>query len=496
MPTPFKQRVAVALKDPYLRATLARSTGILRRDRLAAFPTPADFAALQAAAQAVRRRTLLNLPALLEQLEAQVVGSGGVVFWAEDAAAANAYIAGLVQGSGSTGSGEQRHRFSRVLKSGSVLSQEIGLVAALEAAGAQVVDLQLGDYIAQLAGEPPSHPVFPIIHKRKEDVSALLQEKLDLPETIDVQVMASMARFRLRRAALSAQIGVVEATLAVAETGALALATTSGHDRLMSALPPVLVVLMAMTDVAPTLADLALLTTALEHSAAGPATFRSLSLLRGPARPGEGDGPQQLHLVIVDNGRSELLATGYGEALACIRCGACLNACPVYQTIGGQAYGGAPAGPIGAVVLPLLPAPPPASPPSAKAAPKLPRMARHTAPSADLPHASTLCGACAEVCPVGIDLPRLLVQMRSDQHRSGRAATGPQRSLRLWLWAAGDVSRYRRLGRIAAAAGALLARPGVRRLPLPWAGWMTSRDLPAPARRTFHDRWEERQRRG
>jgi L-lactate dehydrogenase complex protein LldF len=474
---------------------------LLRRWRSAAFQPPDSFALLQARARSVRLAALAHLPDLLERLEAQITAAGGVVYWAEDAAAANAYIVNLAQQQVAVTALGQRSRPCRVVKSGSSLSAEIGLTAALRAADAQVVDLALGDYIVQLADEPGSHFAFPAIHKRKEDVAALFREQLDMPETLDVQAMASMARFRQRRALHQADLAISEVTLAAAQTGTLALATASGSERLAVSLPRVHVALMGISDVVADLDELFTLLEAAARSAVGQPLARSITLLNGPACAEDPEGPQQLHLVIVDNGRSELTQSqrGYGEALACIRCGACANACPVYQEVGGQAYGGVKAGPIGAVMIPLLPAVPvPGAQPGKRQRRSQPRALPdplRATPFADLPWASTLCGACAAVCPVGIDIPRLLLQLRSDLTEAGRMPASGRAVARLWVWAMRAPVRYRLLARVLAASGGLPGwQPSNRRLTTPKQGRMGGRTLPPPARRPFRERWRQRQR--
>lgn len=480
--TTFQRRAAAALENASLRATLARSMGLLRRWRADAFQPPHSFEDLQARARAARLGALRRLPELLDQLEARVTAAGGTVFWAEDAAAANAYIVNLAQQQVAVTALGQHPRPCRVVKSGSALSSEIGLAAALQAAGAQMVDVALGDYIVQLAAEPGSHPVFTAVHKRKEDVAALFLDKLDMPETLDVQVMASMARFKQRRALAQADLAITEVTLAAAQTGSLALATTSGSERLAVALPRVHVALLGINDVVADLRELFFLLEALARSAAGHPWPRSITLLHGPAAAGDSEGPEQLHLVLIDNGRSQLLARGYGEMLACIRCGACANVCPVYQEVGGQAYGDLHglAGPTGAVVIPLLPArPAPGGPPPAHRgrSPALPGLAP-SVPHADLPWASTLCGACADVCPVGINIPRWLVRARHDLAATGHMPRRGRSAARLWLWAMRHPGRYPILRRV------LRANAALRR----------SSNLPPPAERSFRERWQQRTR--
>lgn len=475
----FNHRAANALADDALRTTLTRSTGILRQARVAGFEDTAPFSQLQAAARDVRQDALSRLPALLQELDSQARARGVEVFWAVDAAAANRYIAGLADA----------RRVRHVVRSHAAVVEEIGLDAALAEAGVGVTHTQVGDYILHLAGDAPSHDTYPALHRRKEDVAALFEEKLDVPPTLDIQALAGVVRFKLRRPILEAALSVSGVAMAVAETGTLALASDSGDDRLAIAAAPIHVALMGIEQVTARLDDLALLLPLLARSASGQPLASHITLLDGPLPAGAADGPRELHLILLDNGRSDLLRWGYGEALACIRCGACQNACPVYREIGGHAYSDRDSGPIGSIFLPLLPAPPvqaapglwrtalrsqralpaPAAIPAEPPAPPL-----RATPFADLPRASTLCGACAVVCPVGIDIPRVLVRLRAELSDAGASSTRERLLRRVYGWAMQDVTRYCRMHRI-------LRRRNVL------AGW------PEPAHRTFRERWQERQ---
>lgn len=497
----FRQHSQATLDDPHVRRTLARSLGHLRRQRMGAFDGTTGFHLLREAARAVRQQTLADLPQLLEQLEAQLVANGVVVHWAEDAAAANRYVLALAEQAGRSG------RPGRVVKSRSSTAEEIGLRPALEAAGVPVTETQLGDYILQLAGEPASHPVYPVLHKRKEDVAALFEEKLDMPQTLDVQVIAGMARFKQRREFLQADVGVFGVNFAVAETGTLAVITDGGNDRLLGALARVQVGLMGIDKVVPTLEDLFLLAQLQVRSGTGRPMGNYVNLINGPARTGDPDGPAELHLVLLDNGRSRIMELGYGEALACIRCSACLNVCPVFQEVGGQAYGAAYAGPIGSVLIPLLPAPPrpvmhDATPGSGRLSARRPRAGSaeltgdqsplRDTPFVDLPHASTLCGACAEVCPVGIDIPGLLKTLRADVRSTERTSLGRRAAMRVFAWSMASPQRYRWVTRWLARFGRLFGRQRARHLPPPLWGWTRNRDFPLPAGQSFHQSWAKR----
>lgn len=498
----LRTRIASALQDSHLHTTLARSTRRLRRWRQDAFAAGASFGELQAAAQRIRQGTLTNLPALLTQLEAQVTARGGKVHWAEDADAACQTVLELVkQASRRPG---LPGRGTTILHSQGVVSQEIGLLAALEAAGHHVLESQLGHYVVQLAGQPGSHPVLPALHARREDVARLFRERLDMPETLDVEVMGAMARFQLHRELPQANVGIVDAAFAVAETGTVALMSQSGDERLVALAVPVLVVLLGLDQVVATLEELLLLLQVWAQSAVGQSLAGSVSLLSGPARPDEPGGPEQLYLVLVDNGRSELLKSRYRSVLTCIHCGACINACPVYREIGGYTYDYHLSGPIGAVLAPLRPqlSSPISSQESSSRRPWAVWSRRQTrpaltSPTAELPWASTLCGACAEVCPVGIDLPDLLVWLRGDLNQAGHASLFRRLAARFWTWTMADVGRYRWLASWLGWGGRLLGRGPLHRgrLPPPFRGWSRSRDLPLPARQTFRQRWAQREQR-
>ncbi len=497
MPSTFLGRVDDALQNDPLRTTFTRSTSVLNRLRNDGYAQTADFAELQAAARAMREDALGHLPALLQQLEAQVTANGGDVVWAVDAAEASRIVVALAQA----------RRAKTIVRSRSAVAEEIGLDAALEAAGLRVVDTELGDAILQLSGDSASHPVYPALHWRKEQVAALFTEQLDMPETVDIQSLAGMARFTLRSQLLQADMSIGGADLAVAETGTLALAGDSGSDRFGLAVARVHVAVMGIEQVVASVEDLFFLLQLRARSASGAALAGSVTLLDGPARPGDPDGPDELVLVIVDNGRSDLLRWGYGEALACIKCGACVNACPVYREIGGQAYGGQPAGPIGAVVLPLLPMPAPRIPPggqksarfgiptrrlpaTAPASPSVLSTVLRDTPFADLAQASTLCGACGDVCPVGIDIPRLLIRLRGDFHQAGRSTPGQQMGRRLFAWSMASAEHYGRLHRWLVRSARPFGKERIHRLPPPLRSWTQNRDLPPPAQRMFRERWQ------
>ncbi|MEA3337111.1 MAG: LUD domain-containing protein [Chloroflexota bacterium] len=499
MTTDFKRRANEALGDSSLRTTVARSTTLLRRRRQEATAKGTSFEQLQSAARSIRSRNLAHLPDLLAQLEEQVLANGVQVFWAEDAAAANRYIVGLAE----------QHRVRTAVNSQSFLSREMGLASALQAVDVALVETQLGDYILQLSDDRPSHRVFGALHWRKEDVAALFEKKLDMPETLNVQAMSGMVCFKLRKVFAEADLSVGALDFSVAQTGSLVTLSNSGNDRYGYALAPIHVAIMGIDQVVSSLEDVSLLAQVKTRSASGQAMPTYLNLLHRPSRPGDPDGPVEVHLVILDNGRGNLIRWGYGDALGCIGCGACLNACPVYREVGGRAYGGGASGPIGAVTLPLMPMS--SSPAGDEAGDQngrrwfqfpgkqvdCPNVSQSLAsvlgqtPFADLPFASTLCGACADVCPVGIDLPQLLIKLRSDIDGTDRTVKN-QQTRRLYAWATKDSNGYRSATKWLTRLSRPFGRETISHLPPPFHAWVSGSDLPAPAQRSFRERWAER----
>jgi L-lactate dehydrogenase complex protein LldF len=366
-----------------------------------------------------------------------------------------------------------------VVKSKSMTSEEIELNQALEQAGVTPVETDLGEWIVQLAGETPSHIVAPAIHKSREQVAALFSQVTGQElATADIPALTAVARAELRRQFLSAQVGISGVNFAVAETGTLVTVTNEGNARFVTSVPPVHIALMGMEKVVPTLDDLMVLLELLPRSATGQSITSYVQMVSGPRRDGEADGPAALHLVILDAGRSAILGSDFAESLQCLRCGACLNTCPVYRVIGGHAYGGVYSGPIGAVQTPLL---------------------QGVVEYADLPQASTLCGACKDVCPVMIDLPRMLLAHRR-RGAEGRPRTA-KRGERLAFRAYGRLMKRAALYRLAIKGGRLGLRPfqrggRIRRAPGPLKGWTAQRDLPPIATRTFHERREANENRG
>ncbi len=381
----FRQRAAEAIADPRLQGALEGATGRFRQARAAALAELPDADALRDHFKTVRSATLARLADHLETFERNAMGAGAQVHWAADGATACRIVAAIAQ----------QHGVTLAAKSKSMASEEIHLNEALQAAGVEPVETDLGEWIIQLAGDPPYHIVAPAIHKTRHQVaemfSALSGETLPAD---DIPRLTAGARRLLRQRFLAAGMGISGGNLAVAETGSIVLVTNEGNGRMVTSLPRVHVAVVGIEKLAPTWDDAAAWLALLARSGTGQPLSVYTTVITGPRRPGDPDGPEEVHIVLLDNGRSRLLGTEYEEVLQCIRCSACLNICPVYREAGGHAYGNPYSGPIGAVVAPLLFG-----------------LEEYKA----LPHASSLCGACLDVCPARIDLPRMLLALRRDE---------------------------------------------------------------------------------
>ncbi len=459
-----------AVQDVRLRQALRRAGAGFdgARQEAIAEVTPAVWESWREQARRVKEHTIANLDYYLAMLEKNVTAAGGQVHFASDAGQANAIVSQIARNAG----------VRTVTKSKSMVSEELNLNHALETQGIDVFETDLGEYIIQLAEETPSHLVAPALHKTRRQVADLFTEKLGVPYSEDIEEMGRIARAVLRQKFLDADMGISGANFLVAETGSLVIITNEGNGRLCTSAPRIHVGLAGMEKVIPSLSDLAVFLRLLPRSATGQRISSYVSMVTGPRRAADEDGPDEFHLVIVDNGRSRLLADpALRESLYCIRCGACLNVCPVYQRVGGHAYGWVYPGPIGSIVTPGLVG---------------------LAPAKDLPNASTLCGACRDACPVQINIPRMLLHLRRQQAESDDSGqrTASDADALLARGFASVMSRpwLLKLGR---AAGRALARPlakngklGPTRLPL-LSRWTRARDLPIPPPRTFRDIWQD-----
>jgi L-lactate dehydrogenase complex protein LldF len=409
-------------------------------------------------ARRIKEDAIERLDQLLAQLKDKLEARGVKVFFAEDAAQARDYILKVAREGG----------VKRVVKGKSMTTEEIGLNECLENAGIETVETDLGEYIVQLRHEPPSHIITPAIHLSKEDIGRLFADKLGIEYTSDPPALTAVARERLRDKFLSAEMGITGVNFAVAETGTLVVVENEGNGRFCTTAPEIHVAVMGLEKVIPNFDDLSHFLEILARTATGQRLTAYTSLLNGPRGSEDQDGPREMHLVILDNGRTRMLADPVlREALYCLRCGACLNACPVYRHIGGHAYKSAYPGPIGAIVSPSL---------------------FGTAAAGHLPFASTLCGACKDVCPVKIDIPRILLHLRwKVTEGGGEKVAWPEAPARVRA-AAGWFARAARhptMVRVAGRLGALLLRPFaqdgyLRRMPGPFGAWTRVRDFPVP----------------
>ena len=379
--SPLIRTAEHAARNQRLRLVLKRAALHFQGKRTKGFASLLDEDTRKKNARNVRLRTLASLPELLAQLEANVTKAGGTVHWAVDAAEARSIVLDIAK----------QRNVKSVVKGKSMISEEIGLNKALEAGGLEVWETDLGEFIVQLAGEGPSHLIAPAVHMSREDVTRLFAAALG-ETSEDIEELTLIARRVLREKFLAADMGITGANMAVAETGSILLLENEGNIRLSTTCPPVHVAIMSLEKVVAHLDDVAAVLHLLPRSATGQKLSSYASLLTGPRRSGEHDGSKEFHLVILDNGRSKIAADPrLRETLCCVRCGACLNVCPVYQTIGGHSYGWVYSGPIGALLTSQI------GPPEL---------------AEDQPHACTTCGACAEICPVGIDHPELLLKLR------------------------------------------------------------------------------------
>jgi L-lactate dehydrogenase complex protein LldF len=455
----------VALADGNLQRILMKLGDLSSRNALA-WNQLADSSQVRDKARSIKDATLAELDVHLETLEKSVTSRGGHVHFAETGDEACKMILGILQSRGA----------KRVVKSKSMTTEEIHLNKALEKGGIHPVETDFGEYIIQVAGHRPSHIVGPALHLSAKNVADILSPEAGEELPAERVPLAAFARKKLRAEFASADAGITGANFAVAETGTIVLISNEGNARLTVALPKLHIAVMGMEKVIPKLADLPYFLKVLARAATGQRMSIYSSMVTGARREGELDGASEFHLVILDNGRSRILGGPLRESLFCIRCGACLNACPVYRSVGGHSYGGVYAGPIGAVLTPLYDG---------------------LAANHHLPHASSLCGACQAACPVKIAIPDMLIKLREKLHDE---PVGPSKmeSLAYRLWARTLRSpRMYRLGTWMATRtiGRLNRKSGwLRKLPGKLGGWTERRDFPAPAPESFRDWWRKQEK--
>ncbi|AVY93354.1 MULTISPECIES: LutB/LldF family L-lactate oxidation iron-sulfur protein [Microvirgula] len=466
--TAFRSRSHEAVNDPLLRQSFRGAMDFLMSKRAAMFPDEAELQQLRTLGEAIRQRCLAKLPELLETLEANLTRNGVQVHWAETPEEANSIIQGLIA----------RRGGKLAVKGKSMVSEETELNHHLAEHGIEAIESDMGEYIVQLAGEKPSHIIMPAIHKTKEQIAGLFHEHIpDTPYTTDVDELIQIGRHVLRDKYVSADAGISGVNFAVAETGTLCLVENEGNGRMCTTVPPMHIAITGIEKVVELLADVPPLYTLLTRSATGQPVTTYFNMISGPRKPGELDGPEEVHLVLLDNGRSQAYADEQlRKTLQCIRCGACMNHCPVYARVGGHAYGTVYPGPIGEIISPHL---------------------LGLEATASLPTASSLCGACGEVCPVRIPIPDLLIRLRTEAIRDphehpahplrGQGAGRDTRQLaawRLWRFILTSPARYRVFSWLATRFRMLT--------PAKQLGWTQNHVPLKPAARTLSERMANR----
>jgi L-lactate dehydrogenase complex protein LldF len=460
----FKASAKIALKDVSLQKALGNLRDGFPGKRAAAVARMPEFDQLRDQARDLKNHTIENLDFYLEQFESNVIKQGGQVHWALDAQAANQAILEICRNADA----------KTVTKGKSMVSEETGLNDFLEANGIQPVETDLGEYILQLREDHPSHIIAPAIHLNLDDVSEIFSKKHGTERTDDPAALMHEARTMLRKQFVAADVGITGANFCIAETGSTLIVTNEGNGDLTQTLPRVHVVITTIDKIVPTLEDMTLLQRLLARSATGQEFTVYNTLSTGPRQSEDRDGPDEFHVVLLDNGRSEMIGTEFQEMLRCIRCSACMNHCPVYGSVGGHAYGWVYPGPMGSVLTPKL---------------------IGIDKAGHLPNASTFCGKCESVCPVRIPLPKMMRHWREKEFEKHLSPKGFRFGLKTWAWLTRNPRLYRWLTRSSSFGLRLLAgkKGKIQSLPLT-SGWTAWRDLPAPEGKTFMDQWHKQQR--
>lgn len=467
-PSQFKENAVRQLADKDLRAALTKSKGHFTGGRQNAMDRLPEFDALRDQARDIKDHVLENLDFYLETYEENVISSGGTVHWARTAKDAQDIVLEICRSVGATS----------VNKGKSMIGEECDINEALEAAGIRAVETDLGEYIIQIRNERPSHIIAPAVHLTKSQVEQSFREThthLDPDRVLEEPAaLLEEARTVLRKKYFEAEVGITGANFLVAETGSSIIVTNEGNGDLSQLLPKVHIVLASIEKVVPTLEDASTLLRVLARSATGQEFSVYTTLSTGPRRAGDPDGPEQYHVILLDNGRTGMLGTEFQDMLRCIRCGACMNHCPVYQSVGGHAYGWVYPGPMGAVLSPSL---------------------LGVSEAGHLPNASTFCGRCEEVCPVRIPLPKMMRHWRErefERHLTPRAA---RMGIRAWAFVARRPALYQWATGLQMRAMAWMGRRRGRFSSVPLAkGWTKYRELPAPEGRTFQQQWAQQQK--
>lgn len=465
---PFKERVAQGIHNSFMRGAVAGAQDGMGIKRHAAIEELGNWEDWRAHGEEIRQHVLQHLDYYLEQLSENVAKRGGHVCFAQTKEEANEYIRRIVQ----------QKNARKIVKSKSMVTEEINLNAMLEQEGCEVIETDLGEYILQVDNhDAPSHIVVPALHKNKEQIRDVFQEKLGYTKTERPEELAAHARAMLRKEYLLADIGITGCNFAVAETGSFSLVTNEGNADLVTALPKTQITVMGMERIVPTFEEMEVLVSLLTRSAVGQKLTSYITVLTGPRGELDVDGPEEFHLVIVDNGRSHILGGPFQAVLQCIRCAACINACPVYRHVGGHSYGSIYSGPIGAVLSPLL---------------------GGYEEYKELPYASTLCGACTEVCPVKIPLHSLLHKHREIiVEKEGKAPVSEKLAMKAFGLGAASPTLYK-LGTKMAPAALTPFTTGdkISKGPGPLKGWTNIREFPAPHKERFRDWFKNREKGG
>ncbi|MBU8905523.1 LutB/LldF family L-lactate oxidation iron-sulfur protein [Desertibacillus haloalkaliphilus] len=464
----FFGRVDEGLNNTFMRKAMVSAQERLKNGRLNAADELGNWEDWRDHAEEIRQHTLENLDYYLEQLAENVVKKGGHVYFAQTAEEANEYVQSIAK----------QKQAKKVIKSKSMVTEEISMNEALEAAGCEVIESDLGEYILQIDDhDPPSHIVAPALHKNKDQIRDTFHEKKGYENTSKPEELALFAREQLRGEFLEADIGITGCNFAVAESGSISLVTNEGNARLASTLPKTQITVMGMERIVPTWEELDVLVSMLCRSAVGQKLTSYITGLTGPKEEGDVDGPEEFHLVIVDNGRSNILGTEFQSALQCIRCAACINVCPIYRHIGGHSYGSIYPGPIGAVLSPLL---------------------GGYDDYKELPYASSLCGACTEACPVKIPLHDLLIKHRRNMiEKEGKGAFGEKLAMKGFAMAASSPKIYNIGSKAAPTMMGPYSKEGkITKGPGPVKPWTDIRDFPEPSKENFRSWFKKRDQGG
>jgi L-lactate dehydrogenase complex protein LldF len=457
-PTLFKKNAVANLQNEQLRRNLKKATSHSLTKRAEAVHEIAnEWESLRERAHHIKKEAIDHLSDYLEQFERTAMANGIKVVWASDAKEACEAILHIIK----------QHNALRVVKSKSLVTEEIELNHALEHNGIKTVETDLGEYIVQLAGEPPSHITAPALHKSREEIGKLFAEKLHIPYSSEPTELTAAARKLLREEFLGAEIGISGVNFAIAETGTLVIVENEGNGRMTTTLPKVHIAVTGIEKIIPKFEDLEVFLRLLARSATGQKLTTYTIIINSPRQPEEMDGPEEVYLILLDNGRTDFLSQPkLREALYCIRCGACMNVCPVYQKVGGHTYGWVYPGPIGSVLTPVY---------------------RGTQEAKDLPYASSLCGSCSEICPVKIDIHHGLLWLRKkvvDEHKTPLAE---RVMFKLWLMTMKHPWLYRLSAKLGRWFQPLFRTPsGSLRVPQ----WTKTREFPQMAKRSFREMWK------